>query len=117
MVSTPQPVLRFAALSASPSARRDGQQPSLTLFAIGLMGMGVIALVVGDFAMVWQPVASWIPGRTALAYAAGVLELAVGCGLLFKRTRAWTVRILFPGLILWASLKLPAVLVAPKMEA
>ena len=117
MMSSPQPVLRFAAPSASPSARRCDQQPALTLFAIGLMGMGVIALVVGDFAMVWQPVASWIPGRTALAYAAGVLELTVGCGLLFNRSRAWAVRILFPGLILWASLKLPAVLVAPKMEA
>jgi hypothetical protein len=118
-MSSPQPVFRFAASSASPSASARGrdQQPALTLFAIGLMGMGVIALVVGDFAMVWQPVASWIPGRSALAYAAGLLELTVGCGLLFERTRTWAVRILFPGLILWASLKLPAVLVAPKMEA
>jgi uncharacterized membrane protein len=92
------------------------QQPAITFFAIGLIGLGVIALVVGDFAMVWQPVASWIPARTALAYLVGLLEVSVGCGLLFKSTRAWAVRILFLGLILWALLKLPAVVVAPQME-
>ena len=33
-----------------------------------MIGLGILALVYGDFAMVWQPVAPWIPGRTALAY-------------------------------------------------
>ncbi|MGA8739630.1 MAG: DoxX family protein [Terracidiphilus sp.] len=92
------------------------QQPALTLFAIGLIGLGVVALVFGDFAMVWQPVAPWFPGRTALAYVTGALEMCVGFGLLFSATRAWAVRILFPGLILWALLKVPAVVVAPLTE-
>lgn len=94
-----------------------GQQPGLTLFAVGMVGLGVIALVYGDFAMVWQPVAPWIPGRTALAYASGVLMLLGGVGLLFTATVAWSVRILFPYLFVWMLLKVPALVVAPGMEA
>lgn len=92
------------------------QQPALTLFAIGLIGLGILALIYGDFALVWQPVALWMPGRTFLAYASGVLMLFGGLGLLFTRTAAWSARILFPYLILWALLKVPAVFVAPQIE-
>jgi hypothetical protein len=53
----------------------DHQQPALTLFVIGLLGIGVLALVYGDFALVWQPVPVWLPARTAVAYASGVLML------------------------------------------
>jgi uncharacterized membrane protein len=116
MMSSPRPVLKFASPSVAPSYIARSQQPAPILFAIGLIGLGVVGLVVGDFAMVWQPVAAWMPGRTALAYLAGLLELSVGCGLLFRSTRAWAVRVLFPGLILWASLKLPAIAVAPRTE-
>jgi uncharacterized membrane protein len=93
------------------------QQPGLTLFAVGMIGLGALALIYGDFAMVWQPVAPWIPGRTALAYASGVLMLAGGVGLLFTATVAWSVRILFPYLFAWLLLKVPALVVAPGMEA
>ena len=93
------------------------QQPALTLFAIGMIGLGILALVYGDFALVWQPVAPWVPGRTALAYASGVLMLLGGVGLLFRATVAWSIRILFPYLIIWALLKVPALFVAPGMEA
>ena len=93
------------------------QQPALTLFAIGMIGLGVLALIYGDFAMVWQPVAPWIPGRTALAYASGVIMLLGGIGLLFAPTAAWAARILFPYLIVWLLLKVPALVVAPKIEA
>lgn len=93
------------------------QQPALTLFAAGMIGLGVLALVYGDFALVWQPVEPWVPGRTALAYGSGVLMLSGGIGLLFSATVAWSVRILFPYLIVWVLLKVPALFVAPKMEA
>jgi uncharacterized membrane protein len=93
------------------------QQPALILFAIGMIGLGVLALIYGDFALVWQPVAAWVLGRTALAYGSGVLMLVCGLGLLFGATAAWPVRILFPYLIVWALLKVPALFVAPKLEA
>jgi len=93
------------------------QQPALTLFALGMIGLGILALVYGDFALVWQPVAPWVPGRTALAYASGVLMLLGGMGLLARATVAWSIRILFPYLIVWVLLKVPALIVAPQMEA
>jgi uncharacterized membrane protein len=43
--------------------------------------------------------------------------VAGGIGLLFKRTAALSVRILFPYLILWVLLKVPAVVKVPQMEA
>lgn len=95
----------------------QNQQPALTLFAVGMMGLGVLALIYGDFALVWQPVAAWVPGRTALAYGSGVLMLLGGAALLFRATAAVAVRVLFPYLIVWLLLKAPALVVAPQMEA
>jgi uncharacterized membrane protein len=85
------------------------QQPALTLFAIGMIGLGILALIYGDFALVWQPVPPSIPARTVLAYLSGVIMLFGGIGLLFEATVAWSVRILFPYLIVWTLLKVPAV--------
>jgi uncharacterized membrane protein len=93
------------------------QQPALTLFAVGMIGLGILSLVYGDFALVWQPVAPWIPGRTVLAYGSGLIMLLGGVGLLLRSRVTWSVRILFPYLIIWLLLKVPALLVAPQMEA
>lgn len=93
------------------------QQPALTLFAAGLIGLGILALIYGDFAMFWQPVAPWVPGRTALAYASGILMVLCGAGLLFTATVRLAIRILFPYLVLWTLLKVPALFAAPTMEA
>jgi uncharacterized membrane protein len=81
-----------------------------------MMGLGILALIYGDFALVWQPVAAWVPGRTGLAYLSGILMLLCGAGLLFSATVKWSVRILFPYLIVWALLKVPALIVAPQIE-
>jgi len=72
------------------------QQPALALFAVGMIGLGILAVVYGNFAMVWQPVASWIPGRSALAYGSGLVMLLGGTGLLMRATAAWSARLLFP---------------------
>jgi uncharacterized membrane protein len=93
------------------------QQPALTAFAIGMVGLGILALIYGDFAMVWQPVPDWVPARTALAYVSGVIMLLGGIGLFFRATTAWSVRILFPYLLVWLKLKVPALFAAPGMEA
>lgn len=91
-------------------------QPAAALFAAGMIGLGVLALVYRDFALVWQPVAPWVPGRTVLALGSGLLMIACGAGLLFRATAAWSVRVLFPYLIVWALLKVPALVVAPQIE-
>lgn len=95
---------------------RSTQQPAITLFAIGLIALGVVALIYGDFALVWQPVPAWLPARHAIAYASGVLMILLGAGLFFPQSQAWSVRILLPYLVLWASLKVPDVIAAPAVE-
>jgi uncharacterized membrane protein len=87
------------------------------VFAAGMIGLGILALVYHDFALVWQPVPPSAPGRTLLAYASGVLMLLGGAGLLFRSTAPWSMRILFPYLMIWVLLKVPALVVAPDVEA
>lgn len=116
MTTKPQPVLQFASQSTASAVLELNQQTGLALFAVGMIGMGLLALVYRDFAMVWQPVPAWVPARTALAYGSGVLMLACGVAMLFRRTSAWAVRILFPYLILWQLLKLPELFTNPGSE-
>ncbi len=88
-----------------------------TLFATGMIALGILGLAYGDFAMQWQPVPAWLPGRGVLAYASALLMLAGGVALLVRRTAPVAARILFPYLLLWMLLKVPAVAVMPRMEA
>jgi uncharacterized membrane protein len=91
------------------------QQPALLLFVIGLMGLGALAVVHRDFAYQWQPVPHF-PGREILALLCGLLMIVVGLGLLFRATTRIAVQVLFPFLVLWLSLKVPALVVAPQIE-
>ncbi len=116
MAPIPHPSAEIMQPAPRETALPSFSQPSLSLFAIGMIGLGILALLYGDFALVWQPVAPWVPGRTALAYGSGVLMLVCGAGLVFRATAAWAVRILFPYLIVWALLKVPALVVAPQIE-
>jgi uncharacterized membrane protein len=93
------------------------QQLTRILFATGMIALGILGLAYGDFALQWQPVPAWLPWRGAFAYASASIMLAGGIGLLFGRTAAMSVRILFPYLVLWVLLKVPAVVRVPQMEA
>jgi uncharacterized membrane protein len=86
-------------------------------FALGLIGLGVLSIVFGDFALQWQPVPEWVPGRVYLAYASGAVMIAAGAGLLSRRTAAFSSGVLLVYLLLWLlSLKLPHVVMAPLLE-
>jgi uncharacterized membrane protein len=116
MTSGRESLPQTAPVTSGSAVFERSQQPALALFAMGMIGMGVLALVVGDFAMVWQPVPAWFPARTALAYGSGVLMLVCGIGLLFRSTTARSIRILFPYLIVWQLLKLPDIVASPGVE-
>lgn len=103
-------------LPASDSVFQTAQQPAITLFAIGLIGFGIIGLATHDFGMVWQPVADWFPARTLIAYVTAALEIAVGVALLLRAASAMAARVMLPGLALWMLLKAPALFVAPGIE-
>jgi uncharacterized membrane protein len=92
---------------------------STRAFAAAMIGLGIVGLVHGDFALVWQRIPiDPLPGREAIAYACAAIELAGGIGLLIARTHALAARVLFVFIGLWlVLLKLPAVLRVPQMEA
>jgi uncharacterized membrane protein YphA (DoxX/SURF4 family) len=53
--------------------------------ALAMLGLGLLGFVTSDFALNWQPVPEWVPGRTALAYLTAALFWALGAGLLIDR--------------------------------
>jgi uncharacterized membrane protein YphA (DoxX/SURF4 family) len=53
--------------------------------AVAMLGLGLLGFVSGDFALNWQPVPAWVPGRTLLAYLTAALFVALGAGLLVER--------------------------------
>ncbi|HTI62376.1 MAG TPA: DoxX family membrane protein [Gemmatimonadaceae bacterium] len=68
-------------------------------FATGMIGLGVVGFVFGDFAQLWRSAPKWVPGRQALDYASAALVLACGVGLLSRRTQGPASRAL---LYFWA---------------
>jgi uncharacterized membrane protein YphA (DoxX/SURF4 family) len=64
------------------------------IFALGACALGMVGLLWGDFALVWQPVPAQIPGRTVLAYLFAALLLAGGLALNWQRTAVRGARLL-----------------------
>ncbi len=88
------------------------------VFAAAMIALGILGLIKGDFASVWQPVPDNVPIRLELAYLCAFISLGFGLGLLWRRTAAVAARTLLVYLLLWLLLlKLPDVLQAPAVEA
>jgi len=58
------------------------------ILGAALIGLGVLSLASGDFALNWQPVPKGLPLREALARLSGLLLLSGGIALLLKRYAA-----------------------------
>lgn len=100
----------------------DAPETTLALgyraLAAALIGLGILGLISGDFASVWQriPIAD-LPFRSVFAYAVAAIEIAAGIGLLFRRSAPIASWVLVVFVLLWAVLlKVPAVIVAPQIE-
>jgi hypothetical protein len=59
---------------------------SVRIYGLGAVVLGLVGLVWGDFAVVWQPVPDGIPGQTASGYVLAVPFLPAGLGLQWQRT-------------------------------
>ena len=95
-----------------------GLSPARVCFALVMIGLGIVGLISGDFAGVWQhlPIKD-LPGQKILAYLCAALELAAGIGLLLAPVLTLTSRVLFIFMTLWVVLlKLPAVVLVPYIE-
>ncbi len=89
-------------------------RPGVAALAAALVALGILGLGTGDFAVVWQPVPAWVPGREALAYAFGAASLAAGLGLLWRRTAARAAAIALGYFFLWwLLLRVPAFIASP----
>ncbi len=92
-------------------------RPGLPYLAAGLIASGVYCLVRGNFAMPWQPVPAWVPGRAALAIVTAALQVALGAGLLWPGTRATTSRVLLAFVLAWwLLLDVPRTVAHPLVE-
>src|SRR5438128_10396171 len=70
-------------------------------FAVTMIALGVLGLIRGHFAPIWQPVPKSVPAREVLTYLCALIPLASGLGLLWQRTAAAAARVLLVYLLLW----------------
>ena len=83
-------------------------------FAATMIGLGILGLIKGDYAVVWQPVPKGLP---ALVYVCAVVSLASGIGLLWQRTAPLAARVLLACLLLWLLLlRLPGIFLSPTVD-
>lgn len=54
-------------------------------YALGAIGLGAVTMLVGDFAMQWQPVPRWLPAYEPLAHLSGSLLVAGGVTAAMRR--------------------------------
>jgi uncharacterized membrane protein YphA (DoxX/SURF4 family) len=58
---------------------------SVRIYGLGAVALGLVGLVWGDYAVVWQPQPDSAPGQTALGYAAAVPFLLAGLAIQWQR--------------------------------
>ncbi len=86
-------------------------------FAASFAAIGLLSLIYGDFALVWQPVPDGVPGRTLLAYLSGLMLLTCGLGMLMRRAARWAALVLAANLVAWLLLlRLPPLFAKPDNE-
>jgi len=87
------------------------------VFAAMMIALGIMGLVSGDFAPIWQPSPKGLPARELFTYLCACISLACGLGLLWRRTAAPAARVLLVYLLLWLLLfRVPHVLAAPASQ-
>jgi uncharacterized membrane protein YphA (DoxX/SURF4 family) len=69
-------------------ARLDGiftRRASVRIYGLAAVVLGLVGLVWGDFAVLWDPDPDGVPGRNALAHAVAVAPLLAGLAMQWQR--------------------------------
>jgi uncharacterized membrane protein YphA (DoxX/SURF4 family) len=85
------------------------------VYAGSAVVLGLVGLVAGDFADVWQPVPTALPGRTLLAYLTAIVLIASGIGLVWRRSARASAVALALLYLVFAILWLPRVAAYPRV--
>jgi uncharacterized membrane protein YphA (DoxX/SURF4 family) len=83
------------------------------LFAVAAAGLAVLTLTYRDFAPMWQSVPVWLSGRETWVYGCGLLLLAAGAGLCFRRTVLPSTLTIGAYQAVWAAASVPPILSEP----
>jgi len=70
-------------------------------FAVTMIALGLLGLIRGNFAPIWQPVPKSVPAREVLAYLCAFISLVSGIGLLWRRTALVAARLLLVYFMFW----------------
>jgi len=93
------------------------KQASHRFFAVTMIAIGLIGLIGGGFAPIWQPVPESLPGRELLGYLTALIALGCGAGVLARRTAAPAALVLLLTLTVWTIIfKVPFIVHAPLEE-
>jgi uncharacterized membrane protein YphA (DoxX/SURF4 family) len=87
------------------------------VYGLGAVALGVVGLVWGDFATVWQPVQAGVPHRVALAYVAAACLLSAGVAIQWRRSAPAGLLVLALLYFIFALLWLPRVVGYPQIFA
>ena len=71
------------------------------VFALTMIGVGILGLIKGNLTAVWQPVLKNVPAIQVLIYVCAFISVACGIGLLWERQAALAARVLLVYLLLW----------------
>jgi uncharacterized membrane protein len=83
-----------------------------------MIALGVLGLIRGNFAPIWQPVPKGVPARAALIYFCAFIPLASGMGLLWQRTAAIAARVLLAYFLLWLLvMRVPLIFISPTVNS
>jgi uncharacterized membrane protein len=85
------------------------------VYGVAAIVLGIVGLVWGDFATVWQPVPESVPHRAALAYLAAALLILGGAAMQWRRTAQAGAVVLTILYFITALLWLPRVIGYPRM--
>jgi len=87
------------------------------VFAATMIALGILGLIKGDFAPIWQPVPKGVAGREVLAYLCAFVSILCGIGLLWRRSAAPAARVMLGYLLLWLLLlRVPGIFRAPSAQ-